>query len=72
MFIFNNSINKNMNIHGIGVDLVQNIRIRDIIFKSYLENFLNKVLHQHEYNEFKNLKLLSMQTQFLASRWAVK
>jgi phosphopantetheinyl transferase (holo-ACP synthase) len=36
-----------MKIYGIGVDLVQNKRIRDIIFKSYLENFLNKVLHQH-------------------------
>lgn len=61
-----------MNIFGIGVDLVQNKRIRDIIFKSYLENFLNKVLHQQEHQEFKALKLVSMQTQFLASRWAVK
>ena len=34
-----------MNIFGIGVDIVQNQRIRDLIFKSYLQNFLNKVLH---------------------------
>lgn len=35
-----------LNIYGIGVDLVQNKRIRDIIFKTYVDNFLRKVLHE--------------------------
>ena len=41
-----------MRIFGIGCDIVQNKRIQNIINKTMLNRFLEKVLHEEEIMEF--------------------
>ncbi|CAK89475.1 unnamed protein product (macronuclear) [Paramecium tetraurelia] len=59
-------------IKGIGVDIVNNQRMLNIIKAQYAERFLVKVLHPSEIEQFKGKSTIQLQQQFLASRWAVK
>lgn len=61
-----------MKILGIGIDLVQNSRIRTYIHRNYSERFLRKVLHDHELLYFANFSIERQKVEYLASRWAVK
>lgn len=61
-----------MKIWGIGVDLVQNSRISNVLDKSHARRFLTRVLHPEELSLFDTIKPHRIQVQFVASRWAVK
>lgn len=61
-----------MKIWGIGVDLVQNSRISNVLDKSHARRFLTRVLHPEELTLFDTIKPQKIQVQFVASRWAVK
>lgn len=61
-----------MKIFGIGVDLVQNSRIRNALTKSHAKRFLSRVLHQDELQHYDTIKMDRVQVQYVASRWAVK
>jgi hypothetical protein len=45
-----------MKILGIGVDLVQNNRIKNILARSSHDLFLQKILHKEELDHFESLK----------------
>ena len=61
-----------MKVLGIGVDLVQNSRIKHVLGRSHMRRFLNKVLSPEELAFFDQIKLDRVQVQYVASRWAVK
>ncbi len=61
-----------MKIFGIGVDLVQNSRIRNVLTKSHAKRFLVRVLHQDELKHYDTINMDRVQIQYVASRWAVK
>lgn len=45
-----------MRILGIGVDLVMNSRIEQILNKSYAERFIKKFLHEHELKRYLEMR----------------
>lgn len=61
-----------MTILGIGVDIISNQRILQIITSTRKERFLHKVLHPLEIQTFNKKSTIEAQTQFQASRWAAK
>lgn len=61
-----------MSIFGIGVDIIKNPRIRNILLSNYSERFLNRVLHPKEITELKAKQDIDQQTLYLASRWSFK
>lgn len=58
-------------IKGIGVDIAQISRFKKIIKSKHCENFLRKVLHSKEIEEFKLLNE-DRKAVYLASRWCYK
>ncbi|KDO28141.1 hypothetical protein SPRG_06188 [Saprolegnia parasitica CBS 223.65] len=66
-----------MGIYGVGVDLVKTARLRQS-YCAYGDRFLKRYLHPKEIAHFQGLLAddsvqgVTNQTQFLASRWAVK
>mmetsp|Transcript_33536 Transcript_33536/g.34842 ORF Transcript_33536/g.34842 Transcript_33536/m.34842 type:complete len:161 (+) Transcript_33536:8-490(+) len=58
-------------IMGVGIDIVENIRISRVVAK-YEKGFLRKVLHSKEQIEYNNIKVENKRIQYLTSRWAVK
>lgn len=56
---------------GIGVDIVNNLRIQGILQRNK-DRFLKKVLHPSEINSFNSKAAEQMQVQYFASRWAAK
>ena len=60
---------------GVGVDITQIDRIVQLINRSeyHYNRFLTGTYHSHEIEQFNDKKdSLSVQHQFLASRWALK
>jgi phosphopantetheinyl transferase (holo-ACP synthase) len=41
-----------MKVIGIGIDLVMNSRIEQILTKNYAERFIKKFLHEHELKRY--------------------
>jgi phosphopantetheinyl transferase (holo-ACP synthase) len=41
-----------MRVLGVGVDLVMNARIEQILTKNYAERFIRKFLHEHELKRY--------------------
>ncbi|KAF0699324.1 Aste57867_10114 [Aphanomyces stellatus] len=60
-----------MTILGVGVDVVRSGRLRQT-YEKHGERFLRRYLHPTEIQQFQKLTDHDAQTQFLASRWAVK
>ncbi|KAF0742515.1 hypothetical protein Ae201684P_008342 [Aphanomyces euteiches] len=60
-----------MAIVGVGVDIVRSSRLRQA-FDRHGDKFLRRYLHPKEIHQFQRLSDPQAQTQFLASRWAVK
>lgn len=58
-------------IKGVGVDITKISRFTGIISK-YESNFIYKVLHNNEIDEYKKLLTLENKSQYLASRWSFK
>ena len=61
-----------MKVIGIGVDIAANIRFKQILEKSTRDRFLSKVLHIKEIEILNQKKVIDVQAQYLASRWATK
>ena len=59
-------------IKGIGVDIINLKRIKNLLNKSYSKNFLKKVLSEKELIFFKTIISESERTFFLGKRWAIK
>lgn len=58
-------------IRGIGTDIVQNCRIKELLAKAYAPRFLARVLSPAELREFQQ-RSPERQVTFLAGRWAAK
>jgi phosphopantetheine--protein transferase-like protein len=58
-------------IKGVGVDIAQISRFKRIIESKHCENFLRKVLHCKEIEEYRLLNE-DRRAVFLASRWCYK
>jgi phosphopantetheine--protein transferase-like protein len=58
-------------IKGVGVDIAQISRFKKIIESKHCENFLRKVLHLKEIEEYRLLNE-DKKAIFLASRWSYK
>jgi len=61
-----------MKILGIGIDLVKNTRMQNIVMEKYAKRFLSKFLHPQELTFYMNIEHPEKKVQFIASRWAVK
>ena len=65
-------MNLNNFIKGVGIDITKTLRFKKLIGEKYIQNFLNKALHQKEIGELNILKNDDAKARFLASRWSVK
>ena len=56
---------------GIGHDIVDNIRIAKLLH-SYQTRFINKILSEHEYQNFMNITHETKKINYIAKRYAAK
>ena len=61
-----------MKIFGVGIDIVKNSRIQNILQKTTSDRFLQKALHEKEIEKLKTISVEKKYIEYVASRWAVK
>jgi phosphopantetheine--protein transferase-like protein len=59
-------------IRGIGIDIAHISRFKKIIADKHEQNFMKKVLHKLEIDEYNKKQCIDLKANFIASRWSVK
>ena len=58
-------------IHGIGIDLIEIDRIKDVYIKQS-DKLIHRILTEQEQQKFNSFKMIKRKLEFLAGRFATK